>query len=73
MFTKLQCFIFLPVGTQKSLVYPIAKEETLYQLIFHSFLTFCNFSGVNEIVRKSIIRRVHACSDLGGGYFEHLL
>jgi len=49
-------------------VYPTAKEETFYQNLFHVGLTFCN-----EIVQKSVIKRVLACSDLGGGYFEHLL
>jgi hypothetical protein len=52
---------------------PIENKETLDQLIFYACQTIRNRPGTSQKVRQSIIKRLHMCTDLGGGPFEHLL
>ena len=52
---------------------PIAKEETLQQRILLHVKPFPTAQEIFEIMRQSIIRRVHACIDSSGGKFEHPL
>jgi hypothetical protein len=70
-----QSFIFLSVGTIKTLVYsaPIEYEETLHHRICYVCQTIRNGPGTFKWARKLMIRRVHSCIDWRGGYFEHLL
>jgi hypothetical protein len=68
--------IFFSVwGHLEPLVYSatIENEETRHQRIFYACQTIRNRPGTLERVRQSMIRRVHACIDSGGGYFENLL
>jgi len=52
---------------------PIEKEETLQQRILMHVKPIPTAQGTFEMMRQSIIRRVHACIDSRGGKFEHSL
>ncbi|KAM0730400.1 hypothetical protein ACS0PU_002729 [Formica fusca] len=62
-------------GHLKTLVYAveITNEEKLHQRIVDACKTIRNRHGIFERVRQSVIRRVHACIETGGGHFEHSL
>jgi hypothetical protein len=45
----------------------------LHQRHFYACHTIRKSPGTIERVRQSIIRLVHARTDLGGGHLEHLL
>jgi hypothetical protein len=51
----------------------IENEETLHKRIFYACRTIRSLSGTFESLRQYMIRRVPACIDAGGRYFEHLL
>jgi hypothetical protein len=59
----------------KALVYSVRidNEDTLYQRISDACQTIRNLPGNLDRVRQSMIRRVNACNDSGGGHFEHFL
>jgi len=59
----------------KTLLYsvPIENEERLHQRNFYVCQSNLNHLGPFEIVRQSIIRRVHACVYSGRRDFEYLL
>jgi len=74
-FTWPQPFKFLFLGILKTPGYSaqFENEETLHLDTFGACQTICNHPGSFESVRQSIIWRVHACLDSGGGHFEKLL
>jgi len=65
---------FYLLGNLKTVVYSAQSEneETIHQCNFYPCQTLRNLSGTSEWVRESMVRRVHACIDSGGGCFEHL-
>jgi hypothetical protein len=66
---------FLPLGTPKTLVYaaPIDNEETLHRRTVDVCQTIRNYPAIFEWMRRSMMRRVEACTESHGGHFEHLL
>ncbi|KAJ8891159.1 hypothetical protein PR048_010674 [Dryococelus australis] len=53
-------------------IVPIANAEVLHQHIFEACETIRTQPGIFGRVRRSMIRRVHACSAAHGGHFEYL-
>jgi hypothetical protein len=66
---------FLPVETPKSLVYvaPVDNEKALHHRIVYVCQTIRNFSGIFARMRRSLLRRVEACTERHGRHLEHLL
>jgi hypothetical protein len=62
-------------GHLKTLVYadPVDNEEALHHRIVDVCQTICNYPGIFEQMRRSMMRRVEACIESHGGHFEHLL
>jgi hypothetical protein len=62
-------------GHLKSLVYaaPVGKEEALLHGIVDACQTICNYPGIFERMRRSMMRHVEACIESHGRHFEHLL
>ena len=51
----------------------VDNEQTLHQRSFSACQTYRKRSETFEMVRQSVIRRVHACVDFGGRRFVRLL
>lgn len=62
-------------GHLKQLVYAadVPNAATLHQRILEACDTIRHRPGIFERVRRSMVRRVHACTEASGGHFEHLL
>jgi hypothetical protein len=66
---------FLLVGTPKTLVYaaPFDNEEALHHRTVDACQTIRNYRGIFERMRRSMMRRVEACTECHGGHFGNLL
>jgi hypothetical protein len=66
---------FLPVGTSKILVYtaPVDNKEVLHNCSVNAWQSIGNYPGIFGLIRRFMMRRVEACSQSHGGYFEPLL
>jgi hypothetical protein len=51
---------------------PVDKEEALHRTVV-ACQTNRNYPGIFARMWRSMIRRVEACIESHGGYFEHLL
>jgi hypothetical protein len=62
-------------GHLKTLVYavPVDNEEALHHRILDACRTICNYPGIFERMRRSMMRCIEACIESHGGHFEHLL
>jgi hypothetical protein len=62
-------------GHLKTHVYaaPVDNEEALSHRIVDACQTIHNYPGIFERMRWSMMRRVEACIESHGGYFEYLL
>jgi hypothetical protein len=62
-------------GYLKILVYaaPVDKEETLHRRIVDACQTIRSCPGICERMRRSVMRRVEACTESHGDNFEHIL
>lgn len=62
-------------GHLKSLVYktPVQNEQDLRNRIFESCAIINQTPGIFERVRQSMLRRINACAEVGGGHFQQLL
>jgi hypothetical protein len=62
-------------GHVTTLVYaaPVDNEEALHHRIENACQTICNYPGIFERLLRSMMRRVEACIESHGGYFEYLL
>jgi hypothetical protein len=58
----------------RTLVYaaPVDTEETPHQRIVDACQAIRNFPGISERMRRSMMRRVEACTESHGGHFGHL-
>lgn len=74
MFARPRYFRFLSVETLKTIVYssPIETEDTLHKRISDASTTIRDRLGTFEILQQSVIACIHACTESGRGYFEHL-
>ena len=52
---------------------PIDNKETIRQRIFMPVKPFATALGLLKILRQSMIRRFHVCTDPGGEHSERLL
>jgi hypothetical protein len=61
-------------GHLNPLVYapPVDNEEAPHHRIVDACQTIRNFPGIFERMRRSMMRRVEACTDYHRGHFEHL-
>jgi hypothetical protein len=59
----------------ETLVYaaPVDNEKGLHQHIVDACQTVRNYPGIFARMRRSMMRRVEACTESHGGHFEHLL
>jgi hypothetical protein len=59
----------------KPLVYaaPVDNEEALHHRVVDACQTIRNYPSNFERMRRPMMRRVEACIESHGGYFEHLL
>jgi hypothetical protein len=59
----------------KTLVHaaPVDNEEVLYHRTVDACQTIHNYPGIFERMRRSMVRRVEACTESHGGHFEHFL
>jgi hypothetical protein len=66
---------FYPWGPLKTLVYEalVDTEEALHYRIVDASQTIRNYPGISERMRRSMVRRVKACTEFHGGHSEHLL
>jgi hypothetical protein len=66
---------FCLCGHLKTLVYlaPTENKAALHRRIIYACQIILNSRGKFESVRQSMIRRVHPCTDSGGGHFWRLL
>jgi hypothetical protein len=60
---------FTPVSTSAAFT---VHEDALNHRTAHACQTIRSYPGVSERTRRSMIRRVEACSGSHGRYFEHL-
>jgi hypothetical protein len=70
---SLQSSGFVPVGTPKipCVCASVDNEETLHHRIVDACQTIRNYPGIFERMRRSMMRRVEACTESHGGYSEH--
>jgi hypothetical protein len=74
--TWLESSGFLPVeGHLKFLVHaaPVDNEEALHHRIVDACQNVHNYPGIYEQLRRAMMRRVEACIESIGRYFEHFL
>jgi hypothetical protein len=73
--TRFESFRFLPVGALRTLAYaaPVDNEEALHRRIVDACQTIHNCPGIFAQIRRSMMRRVEACTESHGGHFEYLL
>jgi hypothetical protein len=57
-------------GHLKTYSAPIENEKTLHQRIFYACQTISYRLGTFEMMRQSMVRRVHVCTYSGSGHFE---
>jgi hypothetical protein len=59
---RFESYGILPVRTPKTLVYaaPVDNEEALHYRIVDASQTVRNYSGILELMRRSMMRRVEA-------------
>jgi len=50
---------------------PVENEVTIHKRSFDASQAICSYFGTFERVRQSMIKRVHACFDLGRGHFKY--
>jgi hypothetical protein len=50
---------------------PVGNEEALYHHIVDAGRTVRNYAGISERMRRSMMKRVEACTESHGGHFEH--
>jgi hypothetical protein len=62
-------------GHLKTLVYAasVDNEEALHHRIVAACQTIRCYPGIFERMRRSMMRRVEACTESHGGHFQHLL
>jgi hypothetical protein len=74
-FARFETSEFLPVGAPKTLVYaaPVDDEEALHHRIVYACQPICNYPGISEWMRRSMMIRVEKCTESHGGHFGHLL
>jgi hypothetical protein len=62
-------------GHLQALVYgaPVDNEEAFHHRTVDACQTIRNYPGIFERMRRSMMRRVEACTESHGGHFEHLL
>jgi hypothetical protein len=60
-------------GNLKTVVYaaPVDNEEALHHRNVEACQTIRNYPGIFERIRRSTTRRVQACIESHGGYFEN--
>jgi hypothetical protein len=51
---------------------PVDNEKALHHRIVDACQTICNYPGIFEHMRRSMMRRVEGCIESHGGHFEHI-
>jgi hypothetical protein len=63
------------MGTLKTLVYaaPVDNEEALQHCVVDACQIIRTYTSIFEQMRRSLMRRVEACTEPHAGHIEHLL
>jgi hypothetical protein len=70
----LESSVASPVGTPKTLVYAASfvSKEALHHRTVDACQTIRHCPSISELTRRSMMRRVEACTESRGGHFEHV-